>query len=185
MDDDPLEAVYSYVEQTYMRLQAADMLTQCLDEGRMSPLQSIVELLVVAGPQSLGSLREILTEVYMRRSQLKNDQHQVFVKLENELKGYGFRLGDIHSLMSLTRLTPMAFLALLQSQRVVDETDQLVCLQRLDEALDVMNSLEGHLNLLDDIEVYLEDWLWSLIYQSAQHDWGEKSAQQGRRDQVH
>jgi hypothetical protein len=185
MDDDPLDAVYSYVEQTYMRLQAADMLTECLDEGRMSPLQSIVELLVVAGPQSLGSLREILTEVYMRRSQLKNDQHQVFAKLENELKGYGFRLGDIHSLMSLTRLTPMAFLALLQSQRVVDETDQLVCLQRLDEALDVMKSLEGHLNLLDDIEVYLEDWLWSLIYQSAQQDWGERSGQQGRRDQVH
>lgn len=179
MADDPLDAVYDYVEQTYIRLQAADMLTQCLDEGRMSPLQSIVELLVVAGPQSLGSLREILTEVYMRRSQLKNDQHQVFAKLENELKGYGFRLGDIHSLMSLTRLTPMAFLALLQSQRVVDETDQLICLQRLDDALDVMKSLDGHLELLDDIEVYLEDWLWSLIYQSAQQDWGEKKFHPG------
>lgn len=180
MDDDPLDAVYAFVEQAYMRLQAGDMLTQCLDEGRMAPLQSIIELLVVVGPQSLGSLREILTEVYMRRSQLKNDQHQVFVKLENELKGYGFRLGDIHSLMSLSRLTPMAFLALLKSQRVVNEADQIICLQRLDEALEVMRSLDEHLNLLDDIEVYLEDWLWSLIYQSAQQEWGEKRIVPGR-----
>jgi len=116
----------------------------------------------------------------MRRSQLKNDQHQVFAKLENELKSYGFRLGDIHSLMSLSRLTPTAFLALLQSQSVVDETDQLICLQRLDDALDVMKSLDGHLDLLDDIEVYLEDWLWCLIYQSAQQDWGEKRVLSGR-----
>jgi hypothetical protein len=180
MDDDPLEAVYAFVEQAYMRLQAGDMLTECLDEGRIAPLQSIVELLVVVGPQSLGSLREILNEVYMRRSQLKNDQHQVFVKLENELKGYGFRLGDIHSLMSLSRLTPMAFLALLQSQRVVNETDQLICLQRLDEALDLMKPLESHLSLLDEIEAYLEDWLWSLIYQSSQQKWEEERILPGR-----
>jgi DNA repair exonuclease SbcCD ATPase subunit len=174
MDDDPLAAVYAFVEQAYMRLQAADMLTQCLDEGKLSPLQTIVESLVVAGPQSLGSVREILAEVYMRRSQLKNDQHEVFIKLENELKGYGFRLGSIHSLRSLSRLTPMAFLALLNSQKVENEADQIVCLQRLDEALEVMKSLDGHLDLLDEIEIYLEDWLWGLIYLSAQQDWGEK-----------
>lgn len=173
MDDDPLEAVYEYVERAYMRLQAADMLTQCLDEGQLSPVQSIVESLVVAGPQNLSALREILTEVYMRRSQLKNDQHQVFTKLENELKRYGIRLGGIHSLLSLSRLTPVAFLALLRSQNVEDEADQLNCLQHLEVALDLMRSLDDHLNLLDEIEIYLEDWLWCLIYQSAQQDWGE------------
>ena len=173
MNDDPLEAVYAYVERAYVRLQAADMLTQCLDEGQLSPMQSIVESLVVAGPQNLSALREILTEVYMRRSQLKNDQHQVFTKLENELKKYGIRLGGIHSLLSLSRLTPVAFLALLRSQNVKDETDQLDCLQHLEVALDLMRSLDEHLSLLDEIEIYLEDWLWCLIYQSAQQDWGE------------
>jgi hypothetical protein len=74
----------------------------------------------------------------------------------------------------------MAFLALLHSQHVVNETDQLVCLQRLDEALEVMRSLDEHLKLLDEIEVYLEDWLWGLIYQSSQQDWGEKRFMPGR-----
>jgi len=174
MDEDPLAPVYAFVERAYVRLQAADLLTLCLEEGRLTPLQTMVEWLVIAGAQNLAALREILAEVYIRRSQLKNDQHQVFAKLENELKGFGIKLGGVHSLMSLSRLTPVAFLALLRSQNIENERDQLACLQRLDEALEVMNSLEQHLSLLGEIEVYLEDWLWCLIYLSAQQDWGEK-----------
>lgn len=174
MDEDPIEAVYAFVERAYVRLQASDMLALCLEEGRLSPLQTMVEWLVIAGPQSLTPLREILAEVYIRRSQIKNDQHQVFAKLENELRGFGIQLGGIHSLMSLSRLTPVAFLAFLSSQNVMNEGDQLACLQRLSEALDMMNSLDHHLSLLGEIEVYLEDWLWCLIYQSTQQDWGER-----------
>jgi hypothetical protein len=129
----------------------------------------------VVGPQSLDSLREILAEVYSRKSQIKNDQHQVFVKLENELKEYHIRLGGVHSLMSLARLTPVAFLAFLKSQHVEDENDQLICLQRLEDALDLMRTLEKHLRLLEEIEIYLQDWLWGLFHQSAQQNWGEMS----------
>ena len=173
MNEDPLENVFSYVERAYVRMQAGDVLTQCLDEGRLAPLQSLVEMLIVVGPQSLDTLREILSEVYSRKSQVKNDQHQAFIKLENELKDYGIRLGGVHSLMSLARLTPVAFLAFLRSQKVDDEADQLVCLQRLEEALDLMGLLVRHLDMLDEIEFYLQDWLWGLMYQSAQEDWGE------------
>jgi hypothetical protein len=90
MGDDPLADVYAFVERAYVRMQAGDVLTQCLDEGRLAPLQSLVEMLIMAGPQSLDSLREILAEVYTRKGQLKNDQHQVFVNLEGELRGTGF-----------------------------------------------------------------------------------------------
>ncbi len=175
MDEDPLANVYSYVERAYVRLQASDVLNQCLEEGRLIPLQSLVEMLIVLGPTSLVSLREILGEVYSRRSQVKNDQHQVFSKLENELNTYHVRLGGVHSLISLARLTPMAFLAFLRSQNVENEKDQLICLQRLEDALELIKSLEDHLRLLDEIEVYLHDWLWSLIYQSAHQEWGERS----------
>jgi hypothetical protein len=183
MDEDPLADVYSYVERAYVRMQAGEVLTQCLEEGRLAPLQSLVEMLIVVGPQSLDSLREILAEVYARKTQIKNDQHQVFGKLENELKVYNIRLGGVHSLISLARLTPMAFLAFLRSQNVEDEKDQLICMQRLEEALELMKSLENHLHLLDDIEVYLHDWLWGLIYQSAHLDWGDlsESKKQDRR----
>jgi hypothetical protein len=73
--------------------------------------------------------------------------------------------------MSLVRLTPMGFLAFLRSQKIEDEAVQMVCMQRLDEALSLLRALNGHLHLLEDIEMYLEDWLWSLIYLAAQDEW--------------
>jgi hypothetical protein len=165
-------------------LQASEVLNQCLEEGRLVPLQSLVEMLVVLGPTSLASLREILGEVFARRSQVKNDQHQVFIKLENDLRTYHIRLGGVHSLISLARLTPTAFLAFLRSQNVENEKDQLVCLQRLEEALELIKSLEDHLRLLEEIEHYLHDWLWCLIYQSAHQEWGERSLPMKREQQI-
>jgi len=75
--------------------------------------------------------------------------------------------------MSLARLTPVVFLAFLRSQKGEDENDQLFCLQRLEEALDLMRLLGRHLDMLEELEIYLQDWLWGLMYQSAQQDWGE------------
>ncbi|MCI0519852.1 MAG: hypothetical protein L0Z70_06290 [Chloroflexi bacterium] len=173
MADDALAAVYSFVERAYVRMQAAEALTQCLEEGRLSPLQMLVEGLVVAGPPSLAALREVIAEVGSRKGQIKEDQHQVFVKLADELKGYGIHLGEKHSPFSLERMTPGAFLALLVSQKVHDEGDQIACLQRLQEALHLLGSLSGHLRLLDEVEVYLGDWLWGLIYESTRRNGGE------------
>ena len=184
MDDDPLASVYSYVERAYVRLQADEVLNQCLEEGRLVPLQSLVEMLIVLGPTSLSSLREILGEVYSRKTQVKKDQHQVFIKLENELSAYHIRLGGVHSLISLARLTPMAFLAFLRSQNVENEKDQLICLQRLEDALELIKSLEDHLRLLEEIEVYLHDWLWCLIYQSAHQEWGDSSLTMKRENKI-
>jgi hypothetical protein len=171
MYEDPLEAVYAFVERAYVRMQAAEVLTQCLDEGRLSPLQDLVEALVLAGPDSLDILREILLEVDARKSQIRQDQHQVFARLESNLEQYGVRLGKAHSPASLMRLTPAALLALLRSQQVVDEEDQVACLGHFREALEVMSALMAHLYLLNEIEAYLMDWLWGLVYQSVHQGW--------------
>jgi hypothetical protein len=59
MADDPIDAVYSYVERAYVRLQAGDILIRCMEEGNALPMQQMVEGLVLAGPQSLSVLREM------------------------------------------------------------------------------------------------------------------------------
>jgi len=171
MDDEHTTNVFDYVEHAFIRMQAGEVLSQCLDDGKLAPLQSLVETLIVAGAQSLDYLREILEEVYRRKTQVTNDQHQVFVKLESELGNYAIHLGGLHSVMSLVRLTPMGFLAFLRSQNIEDEAVQMVCMQRLDEALSLLRALSEHLHLLEDIEMYLEDWLWGLIYLAAQDEW--------------
>lgn len=173
MPDDPLGAVYAFVERAYVRMQASDLLTQCLDEGGATPLQKLVESLVLAGPQSLGALREISNELAARADQLEEDRRQVYAKLEGDLRGFGVRLGSRLTPQSLARLTPAAFLVFLAEQGVQDNDAQLTCLQLLEDSLGVMDTLVKHERLLQEIEIYLEDWLWGLIYQSARDQLAE------------
>jgi hypothetical protein len=153
MSDDALAEVYAYVERAYVRLQAADVLTHCLENGDAEPVQNLVEELILVGTQSISALREILAEVASRKTQLRDDQNQIFSKLDDELKGYGASLLGAHTPISVGHLTPVGFLALLRQQGV-----------------------EQHLRLLDEIEVYLQDWLWGLIYQSTHEEWAEESS---------
>jgi hypothetical protein len=167
MSNDPLKAVHSFVERAYVRLQAGDMLVRCLDERSSNPMQQMVEGLVLAGPQSLATLQEILAEVGRRKSQVNDDIHQVFSELENNLKSYGVHLTGLRSVMAITRLTPMRFMVLLREQNVTDGETETACLQMLREGRSLIKNLATHLHLLDEIETYLRDWIWGLAYESA------------------
>ena len=81
--DDPLDAVYSYVERAYIRLQAGDVLIRCLDDGSAAPIQQMVEALVLAGPRSMGVLQEILAEAEQRKGQIVDDLHQLKAQSSN------------------------------------------------------------------------------------------------------
>jgi hypothetical protein len=176
MSDDALAEVYAYVERAYVRLQAADVLTHCLENGDAEPVQKLVEELVLVGTQSLSALREILAEVTSRKTQLRDDQNQIFSKLDDALKGYGASLLGSHTPLSVGHLTPVGFLALLRQQGVEDDNDQLICLQFFQDTIEFMGGIEKHLRLLDEIEIYLQDWLWGLIYQSTHEEWAEESS---------
>jgi hypothetical protein len=171
MNDDPLTAVYDFVERAYIRLQAGEVLNHCLDKGNSVPIQNLVEGLVLVGPQSLSVLREIIAEVISRKTQLTDDRNQIYHKLAINLKQHGVSLTGQCSSLALTRLTPVAFLTVLHQQGITDEKAQRHCLRLLHNTLDLLGSLSDNYKLLDEIEVYLQDWLWVLIYQSAQQEW--------------
>lgn len=174
MSDDALAEVYAYVERAYVRLQAADVLTHCLENGDSEPVMNLVEELVLVGPQSLSALREILAEVASRKKQLREDQNQIFSKLDEALKDYGARLLGAYTPLSIGHLTSVGFIALLRQQGVEDDKDQLICLQFFQDTTEFMSGIEKHLRLLDEIDSYLQDWLWGLIYQSTHEGWEEE-----------
>lgn len=171
MNEDPLTAVYDFVERAYIRLQAGEVLNHCLDKGDTVPIQNLVEGLVLVGPQSLSVLREVIAEVVSRKTQLTDDRNQIYHKLAVNLKRYGVNLAGKCTSLALTRLTPVAFLTVLHQQGITDEKAQRHCLRLLHNTLDLMSSLSDNYKLLDEIEIYLQDWLWVLIYQSAQQEW--------------
>src|SRR5512143_539175 len=88
-------SIYSIVEKAYFRLQAGDVLTHCIEDGSTQPIHEMIQDMVLAGPQSLEALREILGEANKRKSQVYDDLNQVTNQLSIILKGYGVSL-DAH-----------------------------------------------------------------------------------------
>jgi hypothetical protein len=173
MKEDPLEAVHAFVERAYIRLQAGEVIMRCMDTGSSLPVHQMVEGLILAGPQSLGVLREILSESGQRKIQVIDDLHQVFNDLKKNLNHYGVQLLGVKNAGSISNLSSPRFLSMLQEQGVIDQEVQAVCVQILRESRDLIESMAGNVNLLEEIETYLADWLWGLAYQSAHQAYGE------------
>jgi hypothetical protein len=167
MADDPLESVYSYVERAYIRLQAGDLLIRCLEEGSASPIHNLVEGLVLVGPSSMNALREILAEAARRKLQIQDDLHQLLKDLDRSLRSYGVHMNGEMREMAFISLSPVGALALMSEQNISDHETQTACLRLLKDSRDLVESLMSRLVLLDEIELYLQDWLWSIVYQSA------------------
>jgi hypothetical protein len=175
MSDDPLDAVYAYVERAYLRLQAGDILLRCLEEGNSSPMRQMVEGLVLAGPNSLGVLREMLTETNRQKAQAVDDLYRVYNEFEDSLRSYGVRLVGIKSARAAAHLSAVRFLKILRDQDILEEKNQVACLQILKNSRELLKSLDGNIRLLEEIEIYLEDWMWGLVYQSARQESNEAS----------
>jgi hypothetical protein len=170
MVDDPLEAVYAFAERAYVRMQAGEMLLYCLEREDSAPMRTMVEELVMAGPQSLGALREVMAEVAVRKNQLQDDLRQLFSDLDGKLRPLGINLPKLYSPRSFASLNTLALFRLIGELDTKVETGQFDFLQTLHDAQQVMNGLVKNLQLLDEIEQHLRDWLWGLIYQSARQD---------------
>jgi uncharacterized protein YpuA (DUF1002 family) len=121
-------------------------------------------------------LREILNEVDERKRQSKEDIRQVFQDFRKGLKSCGIPLTDMQNEHVLNNMTPEGLLSLMYDQGISQEETQIVCLQLLNDANDLIKDLEIHLRLLVEIEVYISDWLWGLVYESAQQGWADDSS---------
>jgi hypothetical protein len=167
MVDNPLEAVFAFVERAYVRLQAGEMLIHCLEQGNTAPMQNLVEELVLVGPTSLDTLREVQAEVSSRKDQLQDDLYQIYSSLEKNLREYGVKLAGQDSAQVLAGLSRAGFLTLLLKQDVSEEKAQAECCQLLRNAQELLEPLIENLRLMNEVELTLRDWLWGLFYQSA------------------
>ncbi|MFU8773496.1 MAG: hypothetical protein ACNA8H_13895, partial [Anaerolineales bacterium] len=165
--DDPLKAVYDFAERVHARMQAGEVLNHCLEQNHSAPVQSWVERLVIAGPQNFRILQEILVEVSHRKVQVNQDILQVIDHYVNSLSTKGVRFADYETNLLKNKLAPEVFMTILKEQRISDRENRLECFQLLYDANEVLKNLYDHLKLLDEIETYLQDWMWGMAYQFA------------------
>lgn len=170
MNDDPIKAVYAMVERAHIRMQAGEVLMDCLETSDITPIRVLVEELVLAGPQSLGAVREIMAEVSQRRTQLEDDYNQVAAEFEVDLTSQGVQVKELRIRANLPRLEPDIFIHMLRQQGISDQSRQTNCLGMLRRSQDLAVNLQSHLLLLEELLGYLEDWMWGLVYQSARQE---------------
>jgi hypothetical protein len=159
-------SIYSIVEKAYFRLQAGDVLTHCIEDGSTHPIHEMIQEMVLAGPQSLEALREILGEASKRKSQVYDDLNQVTNQLSIILKGYGVSLETQGGSQALQALTVDQLAHLMDQQGVNEKETRASSMQVMKDSQELINTLNSKILLLESIENYLQDWLMGLTYQS-------------------
>lgn len=172
MFEDKSDPVYTLVERAYVRLQAGDILVMCMEQGDPAPIRQLVENLIVAGPQNLIALREIIAELNTRKSQLHNDFHEILDDLDDSLIKMGVSKATAQQINPL-EIEPERFMLLLLEEGLEHKMERLECLQFLENSQEMIESVLENITLLEDLEIYLNDWLWGLIYQTTRDEISE------------
>jgi hypothetical protein len=159
-------------EREYIRMKVGDVLMVCLEDASVIPIQKLVESLVIIGPESLDILREILSEISIRRAQVHTDQQQVFHGFHSSLESLGVQFKTPSKMNSFYGIRPVHILNSLKRNGILDEAIQNQCLQILVDSRELMFDFRTRLDLLDRIEQYLLDWTWAVLYLSSHQQTG-------------
>ncbi len=165
MASKPSSSIYSIVEKAYYRLQAGDVLTHCVEDNSAEPIHEMIQEMILAGPQSLEAIREMLSETTKRKTQVYDDLSQVVNQLSIILKSYGIRLEKSHGSTPLQSIDERQLIKLMDAQHIIGRDARSGSLQVLKDSRELMAALKSKIMLLENIEAYLQDWLWGLTYQ--------------------
>ena len=182
MGTKPAASIYAIVEKAYFRLQAGDVINHCLEDGSSAPVHALIQEMVLAGPQSLDALRAILGETAKRKAQVHDDLNQVTNQLAVILKGYGVALEKVGGSQALQSMTEQQLLYMLDEQNIIEKEARLGSIQVWKESQELLTTLIAKIRLLDQIETYLQDWLWGLTYQFIKHGEGEAEQESSQKD---
>jgi hypothetical protein len=171
----PASSIYAIVEKAYYRLQAGDVLSHCMEDGSTDPIHVMIQEMVLAGPQSLDSLREVLEETLKRKAQVYDDLNQVTNQLSIILKGYGLNLEKHENNKVMHLLNENELYGMFDEESAFSTDERNGILQVFRDSRELVATLNSKINLLENIEDYLQDWLWGLTYQNIKMSHEEES----------
>ncbi len=162
MDNHPLDDIFSLAEQAYARRQAEDALLRCLEQGSLSPVQVLVEDLVLSGGHSVGALNELLNEAESHHAQIQDDLQRAYLVLQGRLeRQYGV---DLRSLADGPAALVSGSLGRFQEHLAHHEQPEAV-LEMIAEARDTLEGLTAQMRLMQAVLTYVDDWLWGMARQ--------------------
>lgn len=171
MPADPLSELLSFAERTYVRMQAEQLISHCLECGDTGPFTELVNELVIAGAPSLVILREVQDVIRTMKADLTRDGRSVREDLVEAMAEFGVFLPRILSADTPDTFRQMCSRAFREDVRRQGANLELEDVNLLEEicveAGERVTSIAARLGLLNQMEASVVDWLDGLAYEAA------------------
>jgi hypothetical protein len=166
----PLDDLLNFAHQSYVRMEAEQLINECLELGDPAPFNDLIEGLVLAGTSSIMLLREVLEEVISFKSSLAQEGLGIRQDLVDALSEFGVHLPQL-----LYVDAPEAFRQISNEYLKLgfNKISDLVCME--DEVLleeicmeagERVRLIARRLAMVKNFEDAVRDWMRCLAYEA-------------------
>jgi hypothetical protein len=168
---DPLDDLISLAERTYVRLEAEQLIEDCLAKDDTAPFLNLLEQLVIAGTDSLVILREILSVIRSVKSSLNQEGIGIQDELRKALSEFGINLPRILSAGKRNSLWQIyhgdLYEVIKNHTPWLEVEDHLLLEEICTEAGGRVAQIISHILMLNVFEESILDWMNGMIYEMA------------------
>ncbi len=166
---DPMDELLIYAERTYIRMEAEQIIAECLRMGDEDDFNDLVHSLFLAGTSSIGVFREILEEIRLKKNTLNQESLGVRQGLIDSLDELGVRFSrsffSDHPEHLFLSCEKQLYEDITASSPMFDRRNVLLIQDICRDASERIRLLANRLSMLNKLERTVRDWMNSLAYQ--------------------
>lgn len=178
-----LKELISFAENSYIRLEAEQIIEDCLASGSALPFERLLEELVLAGTTSLYALWEVLEAIRAYKTQLGQEGLNIRQEITEAFDGFGIQLPeevlsnppDMFRKLCGRGLQKVAY----KMGQGLSLEDEYLLSDICDDAASRVSTIARRLAILQSFEDSVVDWIDGLVYEAAHQtsraDWGRQS----------
>lgn len=164
-----MEDLLNFAHRAYVRLEAVQLIQDCLALEEVGPFNKMVETLVLDGPSSIYLMREVLKEVQAAKSNLSQEGLGVRHDLMEALGEFDVKLPNLLSANATNDFRDKS----LQSRYLkssftaakLDTEEEALLLEIWSEAGEREIEITGRLSFVNQLEEIIRDWIGSMAYE--------------------
>jgi hypothetical protein len=166
----PMEDLLNFAYRSYVRMEAEQLIQDCLIREDMEPFNQMVQGLVLNGTPSIALLREVLDEVRSTKSNLSQEGLGVRQDLMDALAEFGVHLPqllytDVPD--ALHQITLQGLREEIEATSKNLSTEDEALLQEIwTEAGTQVIEIARRLGMISSLEEGIRDWIGSLAYEA-------------------
>lgn len=159
------------IERAFIRVEAEQLISLCLEENDPTLLQRTIENLVLEGTASLGILREIREEVRTTRISLSQQVDTLRLDLTGTLEEFGLLVpGGLRrrrSLREYLRALRGLDTSLLEKGNPLSLEDEILITEICEEVKRRSSLISRKISTMNLLDQVLQDWIRSLAFQAS------------------